>query len=110
MSTVEQQLNRICEVVGCSSYCKLAEILNVKQSVITDAIRRKEIPKNWLERLSAEWGANPEWILAGDVETKHPIKEGPISGTHEIVQNKALCAVAEEKTCEHCHINKLMRL
>lgn len=102
MNTIEAQLARIYEAIGCSTHSKLAEILGIKQSAVTDAIRRNEIPKVWLERLYQEWGISPEWILTGDSETKYLINEDPINATDEVVQNEAHCTAAEEKTCEHC--------
>ncbi len=58
-------LARIVELTGASTQCQLAEILDVRQSSISDAKRRASIPPEWVLKLHTSHRAMPEWILDG---------------------------------------------
>ena len=58
-------LKRIFEAAGCLTQLELAEILDVKQSSISDAKRRGTIPPEWLIKLLHLRGINPAWIMDG---------------------------------------------
>ena len=45
----DAQFQRILEATGCKTQVELADILEVRQSAISDAKRRMTIPSNWLE-------------------------------------------------------------
>ena len=72
MATIKNQMARIYEAVGCHTQSELAAILGIRQSQVTDAIRRKQIPQDWLEKISYEWGVSPEWILLGELSKQVP--------------------------------------
>ena len=61
----DAQFQRILEATGCKTQVELADILEVRQSAISDAKRRMTIPSNWLETLHKKQGINPEWIRHG---------------------------------------------
>lgn len=44
---------------------QLAEVLDVRQSSISDAKRRQSIPSDWLVKLFEKKRINPEWIRLG---------------------------------------------
>lgn len=44
----------------------LADILGIRQSSISDAKRRGEIPASWLLTLLKNYRVNPEWIITGN--------------------------------------------
>lgn len=58
-------LERIREITGKRTQVELAAVLNIRQSSISDAKRRRSIPAEWLVRLLRQYGTNPDWILTG---------------------------------------------
>ena len=79
----EAALKRIHDVAGTRTQVGLAKILGIRQSSISDAKRRKNIPGDWLIKLISEFSVNPFWVLNGeggrylipssDKETSEPI-------------------------------------
>lgn len=59
-------MERIQIVTGCRTQVQLAEVLDVRQSSISDAKRRASIPSDWLLKLMRQYQLNPDWILTGE--------------------------------------------
>lgn len=57
---------RILSVTNTRTQTELADILNIRQSSISDAKRRGEIPVGWLLTLLRLHSVNPEWIMTGE--------------------------------------------
>ena len=53
---------RILEVTGCGTQQELAVFCGVKQSSISDAKKRKNIPDSWFLALLRKLSVNPEWF------------------------------------------------
>ena len=64
-SKFESFFQRISEATGISSQTKLASILGVNRSAITQAKRNDSIPDRWILHLSRIFGLNPDWIEKG---------------------------------------------
>lgn len=64
-SEFEDALRRIHMVAGTRTQVQLAEALGVRQSSISDAVRRRSIPAPWLLALLRLHQVNPDWILSG---------------------------------------------
>ena len=64
-SKFESFFQRITEATGLSSQTKLAAILGVNRSAITQAKRNDSIPERWILHLSRVFGLNPDWIEYG---------------------------------------------
>lgn len=63
---VTEAYERILSATGARTQTELAELLEVKQSSISDALsRRNGIPGNWLVTLTEKFALNPRWIKAG---------------------------------------------
>ena len=62
----EEQMKRIKFITGKHTQVDLAALLGVKQSSISDAKKRGNIPPSWLVILMRCKHANPEWILTGN--------------------------------------------
>lgn len=60
-----EQFSRILETTGCNTKTELAIFLGIQQSRVSDAVRRKKIPDNWLVILFENKRINPEWIRTG---------------------------------------------
>lgn len=61
----EEQIARIWQALGTSKWSDLAKALGKKQSSISGAKKRREIPQNWLSILSQKYGLSIKWILTG---------------------------------------------
>lgn len=57
--------DRIYAATNTRTQVELAELLDIRQSSISDAKRRDSIPDSWLVTLLKKAGLNPEWILTG---------------------------------------------
>lgn len=56
---------RIQCATGCTTQTALAELLGIRQAFVSDAVRRGEIPADWLVLLLRLKGINPDWVLTG---------------------------------------------
>lgn len=61
----EEQYRRVFEAAECRTQTELAEILEIRQSSISDARRRKSIPAEWRVKLFEKKRINPDWIVSG---------------------------------------------
>jgi hypothetical protein len=57
--------DRIAKALGIKTQVGLAEILNIRQSSISDAKRRGVIPGEWAMKLFKNHRLNPRWIYDG---------------------------------------------
>ena len=64
-SDFESQYRRVFESVDARTQVELAAVLDVRQSSISDAKRRKSIPAEWLVTLLDKKGIDPTWIRTG---------------------------------------------
>lgn len=62
----EATLGRIKEVTGARTQVQLAEVLEVRQSSISDAKRRASIPAEWLLKLQRSHQVFADWFLTGE--------------------------------------------
>lgn len=64
-SAFEEQWARLCFATMTNSQEKMAGFFGVRQSVVSDAMRRGKIPSDWLIILLRVKNISPEWILTG---------------------------------------------
>lgn len=57
--------NRIRAATSVKTQIQLAELLEIRQSSISDAKRRDSIPAEWYLKLFEKFGLNPDWIRKG---------------------------------------------
>lgn len=65
-TSFESQYKRVFDAAECRTQTELAAILNIRQSSISDAKKRKRIPADWRVKLFEKKRINPEWILYGE--------------------------------------------
>lgn len=65
--------SRILATTQATAQAGLAAILHVRQSTVSDAHRRQQIPANWLLTLREAWQTSPLWILHGIAPQKAEI-------------------------------------
>jgi hypothetical protein len=66
VAAFEAAMERIKVVTGCYTQVTLAEVLEIRQSSISDAKRRASIPDGWLVTLLRSHKVLPDWILTGE--------------------------------------------
>lgn len=64
-TSFEAQYQRVLEAAECGTQLKLAAVLEVRQSFISDAKRRQSVPSDWLVKLLGKKRINPQWIRMG---------------------------------------------
>ena len=62
------EFRRFLEASGCRTPSGLAELLEIRQSLVTDAIRGKILPAMWLVKLYAKKRVNSAWVSKGEDE------------------------------------------
>ena len=61
----EEALERVKKATGARTQVQLAEVLDVRQSSISDAKRRCSIPADWFLKLYRSHGLDPDWLAEG---------------------------------------------
>ena len=56
---------RIKLATNCRTQVELAELLNIRQTSISDAKRRDSVPGDWYMKLFERFGLNPDWLKYG---------------------------------------------
>ena len=65
----QEEYERIISALGLRTQVELAELLDVRQSSISDALKRNDpdgVPAGWKLRLLEAAGLRPEWIRTGE--------------------------------------------
>jgi hypothetical protein len=65
VAAYEAAMARIVGVTGATTQVRLADVLEVRQSSISDAKRRASIPPEWLLKLMRSHQVMPDWALTG---------------------------------------------
>ena len=78
----QEQLERIKLISDARTQVELAKFLGIRQSEVSDAKRRREIPSSWLVILMLMKNVNPEWILTG--KGPDSITRLPVLNDHDI--------------------------
>jgi phage repressor protein C with HTH and peptisase S24 domain len=61
----EEAMERIKKATGARTQVQLADVLEVRQSSISDAKRRCSVPSDWFLKLYRSHGLNPNWLSDG---------------------------------------------
>ena len=65
MSNFDEIFERIKLATRTRTQIELANVLDIRQSSISDAKRRNSIPADWCMKLFERFGLNPDWIKKG---------------------------------------------
>lgn len=65
MSNFEEVFERIKLATSTRTQVGLAEVLDIRQSSISDAKRRNSIPADWYMKLFERFGLSPDWLKKG---------------------------------------------
>lgn len=65
MPGFEEIFERIKVATNTRTQVELAEVLDIRQSSISDAKRRDSVPSDWFLKLFEKFGLNPDWLKSG---------------------------------------------
>ncbi len=65
MVNFEEIFERIKFATNTRTQVELAEVLDIRQSSISDAKRRNSVPSDWYMKLFEQFGLNPDWLKKG---------------------------------------------
>lgn len=69
MSSFDEVFKRIKLATNTRTQVELAEVLDIRQSSISDAKRRNSVPADWYMKLFEKFGLNPDWLKKGSGPT-----------------------------------------
>lgn len=65
MINFDEIFERIKQATNTRTQVELAEVLDIRQSSISDAKRRNSVPADWYMKLFESFGLNPDWLKKG---------------------------------------------
>ena len=65
MTNFEEVFESIKLATNTRTQIEIAEVLEIRQSSISDAKRRNSVPSDWYMKLFEEFGLNPDWLKKG---------------------------------------------
>lgn len=65
MVNFDEVFERIKFATKTRTQVELAEVLEIRQSSISDAKRRNSVPSDWYMKLFEQFGLNPDWLKKG---------------------------------------------
>ncbi len=65
MVNFSEIFERIKLATNTRTQVELAEVLDIRQSSISDAKRRNSVPSDWYMKLFEQFGLNPDWLKKG---------------------------------------------
>lgn len=66
MINFDEIFERIKLATNTRTQVELAEVLDIRQSSISDAKRRNSVPSDWYMKLFEQHGLNPDWLKKGN--------------------------------------------
>lgn len=66
MVNFDEIFERIKLATNTRTQVELAEVLDIRQSSISDAKRRNSVPADWFMKLFEQFGLSPDWLKKGD--------------------------------------------
>ena len=89
MTFFQEVYDRVRFATNTKTQAELANILEIRQSSISDAKRRDSVPPEWYIKLFEKFGLNPDWIKQGvgpmylRTEQGYIPRELPLTGVQE---------------------------
>lgn len=65
MNVFQEVYDRIRLATNARTQVELADVLEIRQSSISDAKRRDSVPADWYMKLFEKFGLNPDWLKKG---------------------------------------------
>lgn len=90
MPTFDDVFERIKLATNTRTQVELAEVLDIRQSSISDAKRRNSIPSDWYMKLFEKFGLNPNWLKNGDGPQSFRIEDGTYEPLFDVFPGRVL--------------------
>lgn len=94
---------RVYAAANCRTQQELAEVLGIRQSSISDAKRRGNIPAEWLIKILTLRGVNPGWIQHGTGAKYLVPGESPSDASCSCETLSRVCACSTETVRKILH-------
>ncbi len=104
MSSFSEAYERIKFATSTKTQVEIAELLEIRQSSISDAKRRNSVPAEWVMKLFEKFGLNPDWIKQGvgpmylRTEQGYLPQEGPQEGLADVAASSSLFGEPSSKS------------
>lgn len=98
----DAQYKRVLEAAECRTQLELATVLEVRQSSVSDAKRRKSIPSDWLVKLFEKKRVNPDWVRSGLGNKILQVMEGGEPKVPDVVN------IVERRPLQECTTDELV--
>ncbi len=85
----EEAMDRIKKATGARTQVQLADVLEVRQSSISDAKRRCSVPSDWFLKLYRSHGLNPNWLSDGHEPVYLNAAKGQVSAENLLRETPA---------------------
>lgn len=95
-SKIDGIMNRIKSVANVATQKDLAVFLGIRPSSISAALKKENLPPNWLLTLLQEHSINPRWILTGQGK-KYLAPVDSLDGLNDMPLSEALKIVLANK-------------
>lgn len=97
MSYFEDVYKRIQQATNLRTQMEISNVLDIRQSSISDAKRRNSIPAEWCMKLFDKYGLNPDWLLKGTEPMMLRTEYGyaPLTPSHARVMEESAAYNAE---------------
>lgn len=102
LESFDAQYRRVFEAAECKTQVELAELLEIRQSSISDAKRRESVPSEWIVKLFDKKRINPEWVRTGHGSKTLQIIEGVESKVPEVIN------IVERRPAQDCTTDELV--
>ncbi|MDL2285372.1 helix-turn-helix domain-containing protein [Desulfovibrio sp. OttesenSCG-928-F07] len=88
---------RIKQATNTRTQVELAEVLDIRQSSISDAKRRNSVPAEWYMKLFETFGLNPDWLKkgSGPMLLRSNEKYAPVAEAETVASNHFYESVAQ---------------
>lgn len=105
----EARLFRVFAAAGCRTQEELAAFLDIKQSSISDAKKRKVVPSEWLMKLLRKRNVSPDWIMTGQgPRFMRAVEDIEESVKPESTAPPVVVQAVERRPAEDCTTDELM--
>lgn len=98
MINFDEIFERIKQATNTRTQVELAEVLDIRQSSISDAKRRNSVPADWYMKLFESFGLNPDWLKKGSGPMFLRTEQGytPVEGPADNASGKLLFEAATQ--------------
>lgn len=92
---MKEQLSRLMQASHCRNQAELAGFLGVRQALLSDALRRGHLPREWFAIVQKKKGVSAVWLSTGQGDLFAEKEETRAAGPETIRYCLGACPVRE---------------